>query len=306
MEPAKDSTSNTVVVDVDEERQQVPHAPVRELDKGESMIKVNASHKAKQIGHYQFWEARRLWGNLDTNIRTLARFTWIGVKHQNKQDISDKLGAINLLLAFPIATKHYLRQEHGYHYEDLYSLLAHIPEFQPANYIGEDENDNVPLQITYHMAAYVDQCRRKDILDVPSTTGMYNAINALTDIISNFERIRTAPVPVAYTIHLKQTIILYILTLPFQLALRMGWATIPVISIAAFILLGIEAIGREIEDPFGYDVNDLDQEGFCAKLKRELDVISERPLDIDTKWSKPVDIEQPSLLRSVTKRYEQQ
>jgi len=36
-----------------------------------------------------------------------------------------------------------------------------------------------------------------------------------------------------------------------------GWGTIPAIGIAAFCLLGILEIGREIENPFGYDFNDL-------------------------------------------------
>jgi len=35
------------------------------------------------------------------------------------------------------------------------------------------------------------------------------------------------------------------------------WFTIPIVGFAGFCYLGILAIGFEIENPFGYDSNDL-------------------------------------------------
>jgi len=46
---------------------------------------------------------------------------------------------------------------------------------------------------------------------------------------------------------------------------------------AAYIILGIAAIGREIENPFGSDVNDLDMEGYIRSLAVELDVLTSSP-----------------------------
>lgn len=42
-----------------------------------------------------------------------------------------------------------------------------------------------------------------------------------------------------------------------------GWFTIPGMGLACMALLGILAIGWEIENPFGYDDNDLPQDDFC-------------------------------------------
>jgi putative membrane protein len=41
--------------------------------------------------------------------------------------------------------------------------------------------------------------------------------------------------------------------------------------------LGIAAIGREIENPFGKDVNDLDMEGYIRSLTVELDILTSMP-----------------------------
>jgi ion channel-forming bestrophin family protein len=46
---------------------------------------------------------------------------------------------------------------------------------------------------------------------------------------------------------------------------------------AAYIILGIAAIGREIENPFGSDVNDLDMEGYIRSLAVELDILTSMP-----------------------------
>ncbi|KAJ3306629.1 hypothetical protein HDV03_004759 [Kappamyces sp. JEL0829] len=70
---------------------------------------------------------------------------------------------------------------------------------------------------------------------------MIVALNGLVDVLSNLERIRSSPIPLAYSIHLRQTVVLYLLALPFQLVdpvKAMGWATIIVVCFASFTLLG--------------------------------------------------------------------
>jgi putative membrane protein len=132
---------------------------------------------------------------------------------------------------------------------------------------------------------------------------MINSLNALIDVLSNLERIRDSPVPIAYTIHLKQTLTLYLLSLPFQLVGLMQYASMIVVALASFTLLGLEAIGHEIENPFGYDLNDLHLETFCDTLKTELQQISERPHNLETQqWSTPVELGNFDRLRKVLSR----
>lgn len=62
--------------------------------------------------------------------------------------------------------------------------------------------------------------------------------------------------------------------LPFQLYTYLGWITIPGAIFAAYIIIGLMLIGREIEDPFGKDVNDLPLDLYCQQLANEIDVIA--------------------------------
>ena len=64
---------------------------------------------------------------------------------------------------------------------------------------------------------------------------------------------------------------LYCFALPFQFVKELDWFTIPVVGIISFALLGIEDIGVEIENPFGYDRNDLPLDQFCQQLQAEIE-----------------------------------
>lgn len=64
--------------------------------------------------------------------------------------------------------------------------------------------------------------------------------------------------------------------LPFQLWDSLNWITIPGTIVGAYIILGIAAIGREIENPFGRDENDLPLDKFCQGLEDEINVIAAR------------------------------
>ena len=55
---------------------------------------------------------------------------------------------------------------------------------------------------------------------------------------------------------------------------KLGWVSIPATTVAAYIILGLAAIGREIENPFGHDYNDLPLEFYCSQLAAEIDIIS--------------------------------
>jgi putative membrane protein len=47
--------------------------------------------------------------------------------------------------------------------------------------------------------------------------------------------------------------------------------------VAAYIILSLVAIGRDLENPFGDDVNDLPLDTFCRQLSSELDIITASP-----------------------------
>ncbi|KAJ3040462.1 hypothetical protein HDV00_010899 [Rhizophlyctis rosea] len=240
----------------------------------------------------RYWEGRRTWATLLTQLRNMTRLIWITVDPKDDQQTNEKRGAMNLLLAYVVATKHYLRDEEGYKYKDLRHLVAHIPSMAHGANLLETDIDNVPLEISLHLATYVRRCRDLNLIDASFGTAMTNCLGVMVDCLSTFERIKGSPIPMAYNVHLKQTLMLYLLSLPFQLVAKTYWGTIPVIFLASFTLLGIEGIGGEIENPFGYDDNDLPVEKFCEWMRNEMNSIIHRPGTLDpANWGIAVGVD---------------
>ena len=88
-----------------------------------------------------------------------------------------------------------------------------------------------------------------------------------TDIIGACERIRNTPIPYSYSMFIKKFIFIYIITLPFGFVTTFEYMTIPTVLLISFILLSIELIAEEIEDPFGRDINDLPTDDLSGKIK---------------------------------------
>ena len=209
--------------------------------------------------------------------------------------------------------KHKLRYEPEYDYRDLKSLIenldtfaksAHdantpVPKRKPAvktwaAYLGvpgaEDNpakavkkskghHGHLPLEILAYLSSYLESILQNETLKTSCMqTVAINSINTMADTLTGCERILQTPLPAAYNIAISQITWLYVLVLPFQLYSTLDWIAIPATIVAAYIILGLAAIGREIENPFGRDVNDLDLDRYCNSLAMELDIlISKKP-----------------------------
>jgi ion channel-forming bestrophin family protein len=94
-----------------------------------------------------------------------------------------------------------------------------------------------------------------------------NILNGMVDMLGACERILRTPIPLAYAIHLKQLLLIYCVLLPFQIVDELKWLTAPSMMLISFTLFGIEAIGMEIENPFGSDPNDLPLDTICTTIQ---------------------------------------
>lgn len=100
-----------------------------------------------------------------------------------------------------------------------------------------------------------------------------NAMAAITDVVATADRVLATPLPIGYAVLISQIVALYVYLLPFQLFPTFGYNTIPATMAAAYIILGLEAMGNELENPFGNNVNDLPLDQYCDELRKDLDVV---------------------------------
>jgi putative membrane protein len=218
----------------------------------------------------RFWEGRKLWGSLVNNTRNLAREILISIAEIKPEDRANKISALRLLVAFAVATKLHLRSE---------PVNAELEELMSSKqYLKLKTMNHPPLEIAFWIGDYIQQQSDRQTLNPYHLPLLRELLNNLVDNLGGCERILKTPIPLAYAIHLKQLLLLYCLLLPFQLVEALGWLTGPIVALISFTLFGIEAIGIEIENPFGYDANDLPLDAICATMLRNIeDLISLMP-----------------------------
>ncbi|NET02846.1 MAG: hypothetical protein F6K61_20305 [Sphaerospermopsis sp. SIO1G1] len=218
----------------------------------------------------RFWEGRKIWGSMVNTVRNLARQIWVSVDEIAVDDKDNKIKALKLLVAFAVATKLHLRGEPvNYELEEL------IPN---SCYINLQTMNNPPLEVAFWISDYLQQQYNRNCINSYQLAAMQKLLDLLVDNLGSCERILKTPIPLAYAIHLKQLLLMYCLLLPFQLVESLGWWTGLITALVSFTLLGIEAIGLEIENPFGYDPNDLPLDSICQTMRRNInDLITLTP-----------------------------
>ena len=228
-----------------------------------------------------------------------------------KQDLLAKLAALNLLNAFAVSLKHRLRFEPSVEYPDLQPLIGHLHTFagsadqaplretkvsswkhtgqslglsfaesNPRKLVKRSKENlgNTPLEVLTYLGAYLENTFQNATLAIPAhQTQVMNYLIALTDVLTGVERVVNTPLPVAYSISISQITWAYVVVLPFQLIKSLDWVAIPGTILAGYIILGIAQIGRELENPFGQDPNDLPLDAFCRELANDIDSLTAHP-----------------------------
>lgn len=199
------------------------------------------------VSYDRFWEARKLWGALLNDTRSLARQSHTLIESTDYDDKRDEF--INLLIAFVYSLKHQLR--HNNEGDDMSRLVSN--EF--ANKLKETHFK--PIIILRELGFWVKKAKIEGKLDSITQLAFEENLNKLSDIVGGCERIATTPIPYTYSVLLHRTVYIYCFILPFGFVETLGWITPFAIVFIAYTFVALEAIADELEDPFGIQPNDL-------------------------------------------------
>ncbi|KAJ3072730.1 hypothetical protein HDU98_003043 [Podochytrium sp. JEL0797] len=212
----------------------------------------------------RFWEGCKLWYSLRWNVVNLSRLIQIFIDATPESE-TEKRNMIYMLGGLGYAIRHRIRcEESSAAWEDVMPFVQHIPALRSL-----EEGQNMPQHIIMEMDRWL--VRRQQ-----ASGPMFDAVVRLTDVCTQMERIRTTPIPRAYSIHLAQILMMYLLALPFQLVPSLKWLTIPTSCIVTYTLVGILKISLAIENPFDDDLHDLPTDLYCVEVEEAVGRILER------------------------------
>ncbi len=211
----------------------------------------------------RFWEGRRLWGALVNTSRSFCRqvMTWIGPHSPPPRQVSPLHRELVLReIGFVHALRMHLR---GQQMGD--ELTAFFSVAELASYRKESNPPNAMLQ---GIADRLQQAWQEGLIDRYHLPMFEQSLVELTNIQGACERIRSTPIPFGYTVLLHRIVAVYCFLLPFGIVEQTKMFTPLVVMMVSYAFLGLDAIGDEIEDPFGFDPNDLP----LSRLSRMIEI----------------------------------
>ncbi len=192
----------------------------------------------------RWWDGRRHWGQLIAEARCLAR--------ELPTLLPDDPALVRRCARRIIAFAHALRCQLRGSDDDAARRFLEPEEWQRV--AGRRSRPDAILRA---MADEFAGELRTGVLSDLRYQVLSARMHAMTDIQSACERLRSTPTPFTYTLLLHRTAWLFCLLLPFGMVAMLGFATPVLTAILAYAFFGLDALGEELEEPFGQSQNAL-------------------------------------------------
>lgn len=215
----------------------------------------------------RYWEGRKLWGELVHRTRSLSRQCQ-SLIHLNqpldaaRRDSDVRVRMVHRAIAFVHALRLLLRDQQD---DAAWQRWVSTEEFAQIR-----QSSNPADALLLAMGRDLGECLRQGQIDPCLAGAVDTTLSAMTASAAACERIKNTPVPFSYTLLLHRTAYMYCFLLPFGLVDITGFMTPFVVAIVAYTFFGLDALGDEIEEPFGTESNDLPLDTLCRAIEINL------------------------------------
>jgi putative membrane protein len=210
--------------------------------------------------YQRWWEARILWGSLVNYSRNLSRQVATMILPPGENLVGRKI--VYHQIAYLYALKHQLRG--GEPWADL------KPFFEPHEIASLSLQRNVPVEIQRRMGLLLQDCFERGWLDSIRWSALDATITALANAQGGIERIKTTPFPREYDYFQQFFVRVYCVLLPFGMVASLGIFTPIGSTLVGFILMLLDTVGRDLEDPFNNSIHDVPIAAICRTIEINL------------------------------------
>ena len=206
----------------------------------------------------RWWEGRKLWGALIANARHISRDSYVLAAPERR-----------VLMYRVMLFSHLLRDRLRQQTQDISAYAEQVAltktEFttlathlNAAQYILEKTQQD--------LVRYLQHGQISDIV----YQGLTQHIIELGNIHAGCDRIASTPLPFSYSVLLHRAVYIFCLILPFSLNNSLGVWTLLLVGVIAYLVLGLDALSSELEEPFGLQDNDLALDAIVRLIEREM------------------------------------
>ncbi len=192
-----------------------------------------------QTSYSRWWEGRCLWGQLVNESRNLVLKAAALVP-----DPIERQKIAVLIVRFAETLRDRLRL--------------------PRSYPGP----HLPMGVAGELFNLIRSWQSSGKIDGYAFLALDQHAQQLMNVCGACEKIQKTPLAASYSSLLRKGITAYLLLLPWLMKDEVGWSTVPACVLTGYALVGLELISSSIEDPFGYDGDDLPLDDIVETIRK--------------------------------------
>lgn len=210
----------------------------------------------------RWWEARKCWGEIVNDSRTLVRQVkaFVDTTPQEKELVVSNIAHLQIAWCYALANS--LRRSQTLVYADL-----HLTPQELAYASSQDNIPNAILNlIQFKLAELHDAGKIKTLLYQNADDTLQRLCNAM----GKCERIKNTVFPTQYSFFVHLVIFIFTLVLPMGLVESIGRIAIPITFTISFLFFYVEWIAYILQSPFENGPNDIPMTSLSRNIEINL------------------------------------
>ncbi len=212
----------------------------------------------------RWWEARKQWGIIVAEIRTLGRHLELFVVPCPEQEkiLSD------------IVTYAHLHRGRLRNVDVQVELAPWISKTKPDQMITHLSSPDIALRT---IAIQLREMANNGLISGFGQMATSKTLSSIGLAQAANERINNTPLPFVYSLLVRRTTYLYCIFLPFALVDAASIFAPLYAAVVAYVFFGLQAVTNELESPFGESENGVPLNALCRSIEISISEILMRP-----------------------------
>ena len=204
----------------------------------------------------RWWEGRKLLGKMVNDSRNLAIKLHAILPEDDKEnrDFFKKY-----LCFFPhLLSRHLSKQS------------TKMELAQDQQHTEVEQLPHPPNALIWRIQNQVQKLYREGVITGDQLIILDTQLSGFLDVCGGCERIKNTPIPYSYSSFTKKFIVIYVITLPIAYAMSIGYMMTFLTVFVFYVLMSLEVLAEEIEEPFNNEENDLPMELIAQNIERNI------------------------------------
>ena len=204
----------------------------------------------------RWWEGRKLLGKMVNDSRNLAIKLHAILPEDDKEnrDFFKKY-----LCFFPhLLSRHLSKQS------------TKMELAQDQQHTEVEQLPHPPNALIWRIRNQVQKLYREGVITGDQLIILDTQLSGFLDVCGGCERIKNTPIPSSYSSFTKKFIVIYVITLPIAYAMSIGYMMTFLTVFVFYVLMSLEVLAEEIEEPCNNEENDLPMELIAQNIERNI------------------------------------